>query len=310
MSTAADEFSLAASVYACYPAEAVTWSLRPLTNSGAGQAWVNLPVELRVEHFALQNAGPHQQVYASEGVDGSQILWEWGQGGATGELEIRTRVDGRAASGVLVCQASQVDAHEHVLADMELRLVISREAHSMKFLPEIYAADDFTQRFMMLFESFWKPLSQQINQIPEYFDPYLTTPEMLPWLASWFGLEWDAALPEDRKRDLLARIFPIYAHKGTGHALVLFLKMFTGGEVEITEHRDTNFVLGQAACLGYQVALGTKNSPHSFDVRLRVPAAAARSGEMTRAQYRQRIEAMINQYKPAQTVFHLDLEFV
>ena len=62
MSAAVDEFSLAASVYACYPAEVVTWFLRPLMNSGAGQAWVNLPVELRVEHFALQGSGAHQQV--------------------------------------------------------------------------------------------------------------------------------------------------------------------------------------------------------------------------------------------------------
>ncbi len=312
MSDALHEFSLAASAYTVYPSEAITYRLRPLSGSGAGSARLTLPGELHVEQFALQGdaAQTDQRLYASENTCGSQITWEWDADGASGELVLSTRVDGRAANGVLVCQASQFDAQGGVAADMELRVTVNRQAESMRYLPEIYAADDFTNRFLMLFESFWKPISQQIDQVSCYFDPALTTPEMLPWLASWFGLEWDATLAEDRKRDLLAKIFPIYAHKGTRQALALFLRMFTGGVVEIKEHRDTNFVLGQAAFLGYQIALGRDNSPHSFDVRLRVSAGTVRNEKIAREQYRQRIEAMIGRYKPAHTVFHLDLQFV
>lgn len=314
MNNAINEFSLAASVYTVYPAEVVTYNLRPVREAGAGSAQVSLPVELRVEQFVLQSPGGQpikdQQLYASENTSGSQITWEWGPGGAAGELVISSRVDAHTQSSLLVCRACQLDAQGHPLADIELRVAVKHQAESMQFLPEIYAADDFANRFMMLFESFWKPISQQIDQIPSYFDPYLTSPAMLPWLASWFGLEWDEALPEERKRDLLAKIFPIYAHKGTGQALALFLKMFTGGEVEIQEHRDTNFVLGKAAYLGYQMALGTENSPHTFDVFLQVPAGSVQSDEMARDQYRQRVEAMIGRYKPAHTIFHLDLKFV
>lgn len=309
MSDAVSEFSLAASAYNLYPSEALTYRLRPLSGTAAGSARVSLPPGLEVEHFALSGASARHQLFASESVAGSQVTWEWDQDGPCGELVIDARVNGGAVDGVLVCQASQFDAQGSVAADMELRVAVRRQAKSMAYLPEIYAADDFANRFMMLFESFWTPISQQIDQVPNYFDPYLTTPEMLPWLAGWFGLEWDENLPVERKRDLLARIFPIYAHKGTGPALALFLKMFTGGEVEITEHRDTNFSLGQTAYLGYQMALGTDNSPHTFDVRLRVPPEAAPAGQSARDQYRQRIEAMINQYKPAHTVFHLDLHF-
>lgn len=312
MSDALHEFSLAASRYTIYPSEAITYRLRPVTGMGAGSARLTLPLELHVEEFAVQGGAARagQRLYASENNFGSQITWEWDEDGASGELVLVTRVDGRTANGMLLCQSSQFDAQGGLVADMELRVAVERQAESMKYLPEIYAADDFSNRFLMLFESFWKPISQQIDQVSCYFDPALTTPEMLPWLASWFGLEWDEALPEERKRDLLAKIFPIYAHKGTGPALTLFLRMFTGGEVEIKEHRDANFTLGQTAFLGYQIALGTGNSPHTFDVCLRVPAESVGGVKIVRDQYRQRIEAMIGRYKPAHTVFHLDLQFV
>jgi phage tail-like protein len=309
MSDALHEFSLAASAYTVYPAEVISYRLRPVLEPGAGSACITLPAGLQVEHFALQGAAEQHQLYATESENSSQINWEWDEAGVCGELVIDARASRQAASGVLVCQASQLDGQGHLVADMELCVTLKRQADSMNYLPEIYAADDFTNRFMMLFESFWKPISQQIDQVSCYFDPYLTTPEMLPWLAGWFGLEWDEALSVERKRDLLARIFPIYAHKGTAQALELFLKMFTGGEVEITEHRDTNFVLGTAAYLGYQIALGTGNAPHSFDVHLRVPPGSVQDEKLAREQYRQRVEAMISKYKPAHTVFHLDLQF-
>lgn len=312
MSETTSVFSLAASAYNTYPSEAVTCYLRPAPVSGKGSALVSLPAALRVEGFSLRGSNDHseQSLYSVETADHNQVVWEWEPQGASGELEIVARVDALAPEGALVCQACQLDGDHRTCEEMELRVIVRRVAESMKYLPEIYASDDFTNRFLMLFESFWKPISRQIDAIPCYFDPHLTTPAILPWLAGWFGLEWDENLPEKRKRDLLAGIFPIYAHKGTCQALALFLKLFTGGVVEIKEHRDSNFTLGKEAYLGYQIALGTENAPHTFDVSLQVPAASIDEGEMERGRYRQRVEAMINLYKPAHTVFHLDLEFV
>lgn len=305
-----DQFSFAADTYNRYPGEVVRFFLRAGGRFPAGCAQVVLPPSLHVETFGVRRQTSEQRVSAAEYQQETWLVWEWGSEGLEpgSELEVQARVEAGTPNGPVISQARLLDANGETVYETSLQIMARRSAEPLKFLPEIYRQDDFTSRFLMLFESFWKPISGQIDSMPCYFDPHLTPAEFVPWLASWFGLVFDEDLSEAHQRDLLSRIFPVFASKGTPQALVTFLSMYTGGSVEISEHRDTNFVLEPSTSLGYQIALGTNNHPHTFDVRIRVPAPTE-DGPAVREQLRKRIESLIATYKPAHTRFHLDLTF-
>ena len=94
--------------------------------------------------------------------------------------------------------------------------------------------------------------------------------------------------------------------------MITFLRMYTGGEVSVTEYIDSNLVLQNTAHLGYQMALGNENRPNSFDVFLQVPKNVIAAGDdqkLLRQQYTRRVEALINMFKPAHTYFRLKIDF-
>jgi phage tail-like protein len=308
--------SFAADKYNSYPAEVVRFFVHPdfAEISPGGYIQVLFPPELRVENYDLANHAHGQQVFSSEQSGNTLLRWEWASHAASfeSELVITTRVSANAPSGYLTSQVSLYNPHGNPVFLEDLRVKVNRLAESLKFLPEIYQRDDFTSRFLMLFESFWKPISRQIDSAYTTFDPYLTPPEFLPWLGSWFGLVLEDDLPEERKRDLLAQIAPIFAKRGTKQALITFLKMYTGGEVDVTEYIDSNLVLQNTSHLGYQMALGHANRPNSFDVFLQVPKEAVPAGDdekLRRQQYARRVETLINMFKPAHTYFRLKIDF-
>ncbi len=315
--TAGEMLSFAADAYNAYPSERVRFSLRIEAEAILPRRWalVRFPRLLRVEEIRLARREEGQSVSASEQNQQTWLRWEWEQSPRVEpfcELVVTAQVDSSAPPEPIKAIASLQDENG-VLFETGLQVMVKRMAASIRYLPEIYQDEGFTNRFLMLLESFWQPVSLQIDQAANYFDPYLTPVEMVSWLGSWFGLELEQDLPEARKRDLVAAISAINAQKGTRQGLETLLSMYTGGAVEIVEHRDTNLALGASTLLGYQIALGRDNRPHSFDVKVQVPVSTLRQDgnpEENRQRYRKRIEALIEQYKPAHTVFELDLGFV
>jgi phage tail-like protein len=185
----------------------------------------------------------------------------------------------------------------------------------MAFLPEIYHENDFLNRLLMLFESFWKPVEAQIDQSDVYYDVRLTPEEFLPWMASWVGITWDESLPEERKRELLHSAVDLYRSRGTRKALIDYLTLYTQGQVEVIENRAKNFVLGKSAPLGKTIALGRQNLPHSFSVRVKIGREELfqRMGETQvnpEKLFQQRLEAIIEAQKPAHTTFEVNLQVI
>jgi phage tail-like protein len=185
----------------------------------------------------------------------------------------------------------------------------------IRFLPGIYAEqDEFMARYLMLFESFWAPIEQQIDAIPHYVDPEFTPAQLLPWLASWVDLTLDERWPEEKRRRLLASAVSLYRKRGTRLGLQEYLEIYTGAKVRVTEHGAHNFRLGQGARLGPGVALGTINKPHTFTVTAYMPAEPDEDKlppeERTRleAQRRRMLETIIEAEKPAHTSYALRIE--
>ncbi|MBX3054073.1 MAG: hypothetical protein KF753_21545 [Caldilineaceae bacterium] len=199
-------------------------------------------------------------------------------------------------------------ADGEVIRDEEsLAIAVSAKGSYVRYLPSLYTRDELMGRFLMLFESFWAPVSQQIRQIPYVFDPTVTPVDMLPWLASWLDLTLDPTWPEAKRRALLKAARRLYQKRGTARGLQEYLEIYTGGEVLIIEHRAANFVVGNRAELGNSVALGRDNRPHTFTVILRLPADRL-TDEQPEMYWQKHISEIIDREKPVHTTYTLQIE--
>ncbi len=195
-------------------------------------------------------------------------------------------------------------------------VTVPAQGRYLDHLPAIYREDELMGRFLMLFESFWAPIDRQIESLPFYFDPRMTPPELLPWLASWIDLVLDERWPVGKRRRLLRAAAALYRKRGTRQGLEEYLEIYTGTKPQIVEHRAHNFRLGREARLGPGIALGRGNEPHTFTVVLRLPPLGAKEdgdgdrGERARLELarRRRIEAIIEAEKPAHAGYTLRIE--
>lgn len=210
----------------------------------------------------------------------------------------------------LTSQATIVTRGQEVVAEETVRVAVHAKGNYIQYLPGLYEQDDLMSRFLMLFESFWNPVEQQIDAMFYYFDPRITPAEMLPWLASWLDMELDERWPEARLRQLLRWAIALHRSRGTKWGLLKYLEIYTGEQAEIVERRARNFSLGPDARLGPGVALGQANQPHTFTVTLRLPTVQAATEKERQRQEeirRRTIISIIEMQKPAHTVYTLNL---
>ncbi len=156
----------------------------------------------------------------------------------------------------------------------------------LKYLPPIYAGDDFIGRFLLIFETILSPIDRTIGNLHYYFDAQLTPPELLPWLASWLGLTLDERWPEDQRRALILAAVELYRWRGTRRGLSEFIRLYTGLTPEIVEP-------------GVGRRGATAADAFRFIVRLRVPDPKLVDRAM--------VEAIIETEKPAHTGYTLEI---
>jgi len=239
------------------------------------------------------------------------------QAGERYEYELRATV--APAEGDLTLSSRAIvgvaqDGHYTEWIDETVNIAIDMQGRYLRYLPAIYAEqDDLMARFLMLFESFWAPIEQQIDSLHLYFDPRMTPAALLGWLAAWVDLALKEQWPEERKRKLIRRAVQLYRKRGTPHGLQEYLEIYTGVMPQIFEHPSNDLRLGPNARLGPGIALGTRNVPHSFTVNLRLPpltAGTADAQARQEAERRRTIEAIIEAEKPAHTTYTLQIETV
>ncbi|MCW5854105.1 MAG: hypothetical protein KIT87_28820 [Anaerolineae bacterium] len=164
--------------------------------------------------------------------------------------------------------------------------VDQRASRLLHYLPAIYddSEDDepFLARFLLIFETMWQPLEEQIAHLYALFDPHLTPAELLPWLAQWVCLGLDEALPLARQRELVANMVDIYGRLGTAGAMRDYLRLYLGVEPRILDLADE---------------AGQPLPPFHFQVRLPMAKPDADLDD--------RIRRIITRLKPAHTVYEL-----
>jgi phage tail-like protein len=211
-----------------------------------------------------------------------------------------------SSRAVVMVNRRSDDARPPFFQAETVTMAVSAHGRLLKYLPALYTEqDEMMGRFLMLFESFWNPIEDRIDNIHYYFDPRLTPGDLLPWLATWVDLVLDEQWPDEKRRQLLSAMVPLYRQRGTRRGLQAYLAIYTGQQAQIKEHRAHNFVLGQISRLGPAAALGKHNISHTFDVSLQLPPAA---NEDKRRERRRKIEAIIESEKPAHTAYTLIIE--
>lgn len=251
------------------------------------------------------------------------VVWEVAaaqEPGARYEYEVQVRVNPALQGNQVQSLATVYVDGETVDHEAAAIQVLDRAAY-LQYLPALYGQDEFMGRFLMLFESFWRPIEGQIDQIHYYLDPQLTPARFLPWMASWFRLsveseEWTEA----KQRRLLASMIWLYRKRGTKHALQEYLEILTGHPVEITEQRAKDFRLGASARLGVGIALGKGNTPHTFRVFVQLDPLKrpqgladdewAREKRRREEERRRLIDQLIADEKPAHTNYSVEYEVV
>jgi phage tail-like protein len=81
------------------------------------------------------------------------------------------------------------------------------------------AADDFTERFLSLFDATLDEVDQVIERYPALLDPAGVPDRALPWLAGLLGLTFESGWDAATRRQLLAEAPELYRRRGTRWAV-------------------------------------------------------------------------------------------
>ncbi|MFF8958578.1 phage tail protein [Streptomyces sp. NPDC014894] len=97
------------------------------------------------------------------------------------------------------------------------------------------AADDFTERFLSLFDASLAELDRVIERYPALLDPAGVPDRVLPWLAGLLGLSFEAGWDAPTRRALLAAAPALYRRRGTPWALAEAVRIVFGAVPVIDE---------------------------------------------------------------------------
>jgi phage tail-like protein len=311
--TATIQLTLAADHYNRYPGEHCTYYLRfTVPDDPAAVLQLAIPHNMTVESYTLPPGIPPNISSVIEADQNLIISIPLGAHFSTAvsyDVSVKVLLDTLYVDHYLIADAAIVGGDAQVMVSESLQIAVYGQGKYLEYLPDIYTSDDFTSRFLMLFESFWKPISQQIDQAAVYFDPRLTPPEFVPWLASWFGLHVDELLPLERVRKLLENAMMLFQRRGTFQALKTYLEIFSAGEVDIMEYQAKNFILGTETSLGMGIALGTENQPGTISINLTLPQSELTRTQYSEEMYQRKISEVVRSFVPAHTICRVQCEF-
>ncbi|WOI61120.1 phage tail protein [Streptomyces fradiae] len=98
------------------------------------------------------------------------------------------------------------------------------------------AADDFTERFLSLFDAALAELDRVVERYPALLDADGVPDRVLPWLAGLMGLSFESGWDARTRRALLAAAPELYRRRGTPWALTEAVRIVFGA-VPVVEER-------------------------------------------------------------------------
>lgn len=195
-----------------------------------------------------------------------------------------------------------------------------------RFVPSIYkeSKDDasFMERYLKIFEDILNgnnitggkdDESDRLDLVSGLFHPDLDhkkfknffsadMEEFLAWLASWMGLSMKENWDIQRRREIIAKIIPLYRIRGTKKGLQEYLKICTGYDVEIIDEVE-GFQVGKTSHVGIDTIIGGI-PPYHFIVNVTVKGSGKDSQNK-----RLIIKELIDEEKPVHTKYTLNIKY-
>ncbi|PWB50735.1 MAG: hypothetical protein C3F06_11760 [Candidatus Methanoperedenaceae archaeon] len=176
------------------------------------------------------------------------------------------------------------------------------------FIPSIFKEEkedaSFMERYLKIFEHILTE-DEGIKEMNRFevlqtlFHPGLIKEDFLVFLGRWMGItlkdDWDI----ETKREIIARIIPLYRIRGTKRGLEEYIKICTGYSVEIIEEIKT-LQIGITSHVGKDTVLGGL-PPHYFIVNVIIPESVDIQAK------RLILKELIDQEKPLHTRYSLNI---
>lgn len=105
----------------------------------------------------------------------------------------------------------------------------------VEMLPAILRVDDFATAFVGGLDDVLAPVLLTIDNVEDYVDADIAPMDFVRWLATWFGIEADAAWSEARTRETIKRFARLQRFRGTTAGLTELVEILTGDSVEIDD---------------------------------------------------------------------------
>jgi phage tail-like protein len=110
---------------------------------------------------------------------------------------------------------------------------------SLELLPAVYRedprAEDFTERFLSLFDASIEDLDALIARFPALLDGGGVDERVLPWLGGFLDVAFEPSWPVARRRAILAAVPRLYRLRGTVEGLALAVELVFGARPAIQE---------------------------------------------------------------------------
>ena len=111
--------------------------------------------------------------------------------------------------------------------------------HMTEYLPAIYQGDDFTERFLSVFNSMFLDMEERINDLPRLLDSAETDEDMLRTLASWVCLDPEWSSVENLRREIPTALDD-YEDMYTVEGIKRSVKRLTGRDAIVIEHHTAD----------------------------------------------------------------------
>ncbi|WP_054741096.1 phage tail protein [Cellulosilyticum ruminicola] len=185
---------------------------------------------------------------------------------------------------------------EYILQGLEVEYPMQT---FVDYLPEIYAeGGEFLRRYMGIFQSLYLDIEREIDQLPKYLDADTAPERFLNELGKWVGLDNSKGIFNiNQMRTIIPKATLLNSGKGTKRTLEQMIRLYTGIKPVIVEYFEwSNLIKDERIRKIYKKLYGSTSS--HFTVILEV-------GESNTPINQEKLQILIDQYKPAMTQAHL-----